>query len=90
MEQIIPKLSVENTDLRYEYLLNDILVGLELALKNKKIIANKEVFSKIKNLFYEAKKIPFPNWDRVIDLNNQLSVDNIGLDALEIIREMIY
>jgi len=59
MDIIISKLSVENTDLRYHYLINDVSVGLEFALKNKSVIENQEVFNKLEALREELKKCLF-------------------------------
>ena len=59
MDIIISKLSVENTDLRYHYLINDVSVGLEFALKNKSVIDNQEVFNKLEALREELKKCLF-------------------------------
>ncbi|RKF04549.1 hypothetical protein C8N26_1221 [Tenacibaculum lutimaris] len=87
MKIIISKLSVENTDLRDYYLINDVSIGLELALKQKNIIENKEVFNKLEALSKEAKKLPISLW-KELDFNNQIKARNIGLEALEIINEM--
>ncbi|WP_028890671.1 hypothetical protein [Tenacibaculum sp. 47A_GOM-205m] len=87
MKIIISKLSVENTDLRDYYLINDVSIGLELVLKQKNIIENKEVFNKLEALSKEAKKLPISLW-KELDFNNQIKARNIGLEALEIINEM--
>ncbi|MDN3493541.1 hypothetical protein [Winogradskyella bathintestinalis] len=86
--QITSKLSIQNTDLHYHYLINDVRLGLDLALKHKRITKNQDAYNLLKMLNEEAKKLPMSIWEE-IDLQDQLTAYNIGLDALEIIEEMI-
>lgn len=88
IEQIIRKLSVQNTDLRYYYFINNVLVGLELALKHEKITGNQDLYDCLVALNKKARKIPLPTWDEV-DLKDQLVAYHIGLDALVIIKEVV-
>ena len=89
LQQITSKLSIKGTDLRYHYLINNVVVGLDLALKHKEVINNQEDYKLLKVLKEEANKLPMPNW-KEIDLQDQLTAYHIGLDALEIIEEILY
>lgn len=87
MDKIISKLSIRNTDLKYNYLINNVSVGLDLALSNKNVVVNKEAFKQLKTLNEQLKSIPIPTWDG-IDMDDQLKAYYIGLEALEIIEKI--
>ncbi len=87
LQQIKQKLSVQNTDLRYNYLINNVCMGIKYALEHKKIIKDEIRHNKLRYLYKIVNKLPQPIF-RDIDLYNQLTAYHIGLDALEIIEEI--
>lgn len=52
------KLSVSENDLMYNYLINNVSVGIEMALKNKQVKVNRLVFNELKKLSIEINNIP--------------------------------
>lgn len=67
-----------------------MVVGLDLALRHKMVVKNQDAYLRLKVLNKEAKKLPMPNNWEEIDLKYQLTAYHIGLDALQIIEEIIY
>ena len=86
MKQIIAKL---NTDINNPYLINNISIGLKFTLSKKNIEDDKDRYNRLKELYDEVNKISM-SIRKDINIENQLAARNIGLDALEIIEEMIY
>ena len=52
------KLSVSENDLMYNYLINNVSEGIEMALKNKQVKVNRLVFNELKKLSIEINNIP--------------------------------
>ena len=80
------KLSVSENDLMYNYLINNVSVGIEMALKNKQVKVNRLVFNELKKLSIEINNIPL-GIDN-INYGDQQKAIKIGNEALNIINNL--
>ncbi len=87
LEQIKDKLSNDNIDIRYEYLINNVSVGISWALQNKKIIRSKKKLNNLKKLYKEINNLPIPIY-RKVNFLDQVTALEISSYALKIIDEI--
>lgn len=80
------KLSVSENDLMYNYLINNVSEGIEMALKNKQVKVNRLVFNELKKLSIEINNIPL-GIDN-INYGDQQKAIKIGNEALNIINNL--
>lgn len=88
MSKIISKLSVQNTDLGYDYLINNVIVGINLALNHKEIISHKGAFNYLKTIKEELEKMPCPPKGEIY-LNDQKRAKQLGFEALAIVNDIL-
>ena len=86
MKTIIQKFTVNGSNLRYLYVINNVNVGLELALRNKIIRQHQPLFDEFKALEIELKKIRMPLNEKDIRMVDQIEAKklaDIGLWLLD-------
>mgnify|MGYP006879619432 FL=1 len=80
------KLSVSEKDMMYNYLINDVSVGIKEALKNKQVNANKKAVEKLEKLYTEINNVHLGIYK--INYLNQRKAIRIGNEALKIINNL--
>ncbi|CAL2077296.1 conserved protein of unknown function [Tenacibaculum sp. 190524A02b] len=74
--------------LRYNYLINDVSVGLNLALKSKAVRSIPELQGKLKIHYDEVMKLRVPVFRDVV-IEDQIKARDIGLEAIDLIEQYL-
>lgn len=85
--QITNKLGRESIDLMYA--VNNVSVGIREALKFPKVKKDKEIFTQLKILYIEVNSIDHPYTVEQINMKDIQKVENIRLQAFELIKRYL-
>ena len=87
MKHIFIKL--ESEYIENVYLINNVSVGLDSALKLKAVKKEKELYNKLLEMRKYVGGLRMPIF-RPIDWNDQRSAQDIGYEAANLLREYLY